>query len=77
MNGPTIPHLYMPQRAIEKIAAEYNMSIDDVKQICMVRSYETSDERNKRIQIEEITNRINRRLRGEYVSPAWIASFRR
>ena len=59
---------------LEQVAAENNMSVEEVERAFGLHSYE---EHYRKTQMQEITDRINKRLRGDYVSPAWIASFRR
>ncbi len=58
---------------IQTIAELSNMSYDEAKQMLNALSYEEMAEKSKN---QNIIDRINSRLRGEFVTPAWVEGLR-
>ncbi len=64
---------YLTQRQIAIISEEYNLSYEDAVKMLNAVNISLLEEQHKN---DEIIDRINRRLQGEYVIPAWVESLR-
>lgn len=66
--------LHLRRHQIERIATYHNMSYEDIVNMFGILDIDAYPEY---IEMQKITDRINRRLNGEFVTPAWVEALRK